>query len=572
MHRKSRTQILATAILSTALTIGSISAAAAKAAEQPQNPARPNFLIILADDLGFSDLGAFGGEIQTPNLDRLALDGVRLTGYHTSSMCAPTRAQLLTGVDSHRAGLGRMSDAPDPLYAEVRGYEGALRDDVATLPEILRDNGYRTVQAGKWHLGKAPDKSPSRRGFQYSFTLAQGSGHHYGLDISSDSEKSGFSTYSQNGKVLAELPADFYSSDTFATKLIEGLRTTREEQGAKPFFAYLAFTAPHWPLHAPAQSIAKYRGVYDAGYEALRERRIQKQDELGLASANLPRVYSPEVRPWNTLNAEEKAYYIASQETYAGMVDRLDYNVGRVVDYLKSTGEYDNTVIIFSSDNGAAGRDLRRDKKPMALYLKADNSPANIGRPSSFAAVGSGWAEAATSPARLYKRYQTEGGTRVAAFLHYKGLPKTGGREHGQIDNVYTNVRDVAPTFLELAGVPVPQGTYRDRSVQPISGRSQVAYWKGQTDRVYPAEAPVGGELYGSKSLRRGDWKLVSLRGDDWALYNVAQDPGETVDRSATEPEKLARLKADWATYARENWVNEDPAINKAELADTNPQ
>lgn len=571
MNIKPRLKRFTAGLLSTALTLGLVPAAKADSAGQAPSQTRPNFLVILADDLGFSDLGAFGSEIQTPHLDRLALEGVRLTGFHTSSMCAPTRAQLLTGVDSHRSGLGRMGDEPKQRYKGIPGYEGALRDDVATLPEILRDHGYRTVQAGKWHLGSDIAKDPSRKGFEYSFVMLHGGHHHYGADQSFDVAKGG-TTFRQNGKTLKKLPADFYSSDTFTTKLIEGLQSTEQKQPGKPFFAYLAFTAPHWPLHAPQENIAKYRGLYNDGYEALRERRIQSQARLGVASATQPRVYSPEVRPWAELNEDEKRYYIAAQEAYAGMVDRLDYNVGRVVDYLKSTGQYENTVILFLSDNGAAGRDLRRDKKPMAEFTKADNRPENIGKPGSFASIGSGWAEASSSPARLYKRYQTEGGTRVAAFLRFGGLPKTGGAIKGVIDNVYANVRDVAPTFLDLAGVPIPKDVYRNRKIQPIIGRSQVAYWKGEADRIYPADVPVGGELYGSKSLRRGDWKLVSLRGSDWALYNIAQDPGETIDLSATHPEKLAQLKNDWDTYARENWVREDASVNAEELGNTNPQ
>jgi arylsulfatase A-like enzyme len=562
-------------------TLGMVPSAVAQAGKTAPAPAvqsrtppvvarRPNFLVIVADDLGFSDIGAFGGEIQTPNLDRLALSGVRLTGYHTSSMCAPTRAQLLTGVDSHLAGLGRMDAKPSALYDGHPGYEGYLRADVATLPEILRDNGYRTVQAGKWHLGQAPANDPSQRGFDYSYVMIQGAQHHFGADLSASGK--GGTTYRENGKVLTSLPTNYYSSDAFASKLIDGLRSTRARDGSKPFFAYLAFSAPHWPLHAPPEVIAKYRGRYADGYEALRTRRIERQDALGLASAKLPRAYSDEVRPWAQLSNEDKAYYIASQEVYAAMVDRLDINVGRVVDYLKSTGEYENTVVLFHSDNGAAGRDLLRDRTPMAKFKQADNTPANIGKPTSFAAVGSGWAEAASAPAKLYKRYQTEGGTRVVAFLRYDGLAKTGGAAAGSIDGVYTNVRDITPTFLDLAGIPVPQGSYKGRVVQPISGRSELAYWQGRAGRVYPADVPVGGELYGSKSLRKGDWKLVSLRGDDWALYNVARDPGETKDLSATEPAKLAELRGDWTTYARTNRVLEDPQINSEELAGTNPQ
>jgi arylsulfatase len=445
-----------------------------------------------------------------------------------------------------------------------------LRSDVATLPEVLRDNGYRTVQAGKWHLGTALENDPARKGFQYSFAMLQGHEHHFGENISADPAEG--TTYRLNGVTLTELPDGFYSSDEYASRLIQGLQTTRAEQGEKPFFAYLAFSAPHWPLHAPPETIARYRGQYDAGYESLRDKRIQRQDELGLASASLPRVYSDEVRPWSELNADERAYYIASQEVYAAMVDRLDYNVGRVVEYLKSTGEYENTVILFHADNGAAGRDFLRDKKPFAPYAAADNSPASIGTAKSYAAVGSGWAEAGSSPAKLYKRYQTEGGTRVVAFLRYDGLPKTGGAAAGSIDNVYTHVRDVAPTFLELAGVAAPVGTYKGRAIQPISGRSAVPYWRGQSDRVYPADLPVGGELYGSKSLRKGDWKLLSLRGDDWALYNIAQDPGETNDLKMANPEKFAELQNDWATYVRENNVLENPNLNAAALGDTNPQ
>jgi len=564
MTKKLKAKWLATGLIS-ALSLG-LAPAVAQAEEQK----RPNFLIILADDLGFSDLGAFGGEIRTPNLDRIAYDGVRLTGYHTSSMCAPTRAQLLTGVDNHRSGLGQMDDAPHERYQGLQGYEGALRSDVATLPEILRDNGYRTVQSGKWHLGSAPEKDPSQRGFEYSFVLAQGSHHHFGQDVSVLGGTG--SIYRENGQTLTELPADFYSTDTFTTKLIEGLEQTRQKQDGKPFFAYLAYTAPHWPLHASPEVIAKYRGVYDAGYDVLREQRIQRQVELGLVEEGQARVPSEEVRPWTDLNEEEKAYYIATQEVYAAMVDQLDQNVGRLVEYLKSTGEYENTVILFHSDNGAAGRDFRRDKEPFAPYAEADNRPEIIGKPESFAAVGSGWAEAASAPARLYKRYQSEGGTRVVSFLHYDGLPLTGGQVKGAIDNVYTHVRDVAPTFLELAGVPVPQGTYNGRDIQPVSGRSQVAYWKGEASRVYPADEPVGGELYGSKSLRKGDWKLVSLQGVDWTLYNIAKDPGETLDLGATHPEKLAELKADWETYARENWVYEDPTLYAQQLGSTNPQ
>lgn len=520
--------------------------AAALAAGASAETRKPNFLIILADDLGFSDLGAFGGEIVTPNLDRLAQEGVRLTGFHTAPTCSPTRAQLLTGTDNHLNGLGRMAEAPDPAQNGKPGYEGYLRADVATLPEILRDNGYRTVHSGKWHLGTAPEQDPARRGFDLSFTLAEAGHNHFGPGAGGI-----FASvhYTDNGVPVTALPEDFYSSDYFTDKLIDKLEDSRKAAPDKPFFAYLALTAPHWPLHAPEESIAKYRGKYDEGYEALRDQRTRRQAELGLVAADTARASNPKVRPWESLTLAEKRYYIAAQETYAGMVDRLDVNVGRVVEYLKRTGEYENTVILFLSDNGAEGVDLNVPPYS-ALAGKADNRPENIGSASSFAAIGPGWAEAATAPARLYKAYQSEGGTRVVAFVRGPVVADRGG-----ISRAFGHVRDVTPTFLELAGAPVPQGEYNGRAIQPVSGRSLVAHLKGEAERVYPKDVPVGAELFGSRALRKGDWKLLAQHGGDWALYNLAQDPGETKDLRAQFPEKAAELIRDWEAYAEANNV-----------------
>ncbi|MFT3995838.1 MAG: arylsulfatase [Asticcacaulis sp.] len=534
LSRRLTTFMLAAGL--SAIVGGGVFAAFADPAK-PATAKKPNFLIIVADDLGFSDLGAFGGEIQTPNLDRLAFEGVRLTSFHSAPMCAPTRAQLLTGADNNRIGLGQMSEPTPARYKGIAGFEGALSDNVATLPEILRDNGYRTVQSGKWHLGGALEKDPSRRGFQYSFSPAKGG-------------------FRDNGRDVGKLADNVDSSDEFTTRFIDKLKQSRAAGDDKPFFGYLAFTAPHWPMQAPAASIAKYRGRYDKGYEVLRAERIKRQAELGLIDANAPHVFSDEVKPWKDLTPQEKAYYIAAREVYSGMVDRLDYNVGRLVAYLKSTGEYDNTVILFVSDNGAAGRDLSRDQKPEGRFLKADNRPENIGNPTSFASIGAGWAEAASAPAKLYKQHASEGGTRVAAFITYRGFANKGG-----IGRAYGHVRDATPTFLELAGIPVPKDEYNGKRIFPVTGRSQVAWLTGKADRVYPIDAPVGVMFAGSRSMRKGDWKLLSLRNEGWRLYNLASDPGETKDLTAAHPEKAQELLADWTAYARENV---DPAFAEA--------
>jgi arylsulfatase A-like enzyme len=270
-HGSRFARLLFAALIGAAATVGSVQA----------KERRPNLLVIVADDLGYSDLGAFGGEIRTPNLDKLALNGIRLAGFHTAPTCSPTRSMLLSGTDNHRAGLGTMAEMIRPNQQGKPGYEGYLRSDVATLAERLSVSGYRTLLSGKWHLGLTPEQDPHARGFERSFALLQGGHNHYGTDA--DPEKGGRATYTEQGKRLTQLPPDFYSSDTFATRLIEFLgEEPASGKPARPFFGYLAFTAPHWPLQAPAEDIARYKGRYDEGFDVLRERRLARQRELGI--------------------------------------------------------------------------------------------------------------------------------------------------------------------------------------------------------------------------------------------------------------------------------------------------
>jgi len=310
-------------------------------ADAPTAQDRSNFLVIVADDLGYSDLGAFGSEISTPHLDALALSGLRLTDFHTAPTCSPTRSMLLSGTDNHRAGLGSMAEFVAPNQKGQPGHEGHLRADVASLAELLAANGYRTLQSGKWHLGLRPEDDPHARGFQHSFTLLQGSHNHFGTDIGKGA------TYREDGRTLTSLPANFYSSDTFTDKLIEQLQaTSKGAEGRKPFLAYLTFTAPHFPLQAPPAEIAKYKGRYDAGFEALREQRLKRQVELGLVDAKAA-AHAPALPngPWEAYTPEQKRFAARNMEVFAAMVDRVDQNVGRVVAELKRTGEYDNTII-----------------------------------------------------------------------------------------------------------------------------------------------------------------------------------------------------------------------------------
>lgn len=507
---------------------------------------RPNFLIIVADDLGFSDLGAFGGEIDTPNLDALARQGLRLTGFHSAPTCSPTRSMLLSGTDHHRAGLGNMAEMVSPNQKGRPGYEGYLSPNVASLAERLAAGGYRTLMSGKWHLGTAPDQDPHRRGFQQSFALLQGGHNHFGLGIADTPAKG--SVYTRDGQIVTNLPADFYSSDYFTDQLLSGLSTS--SGSGKPFFAYLTFTAPHWPLQAPASDIAKYHGRYDAGFEVLRQQRLKRQAELGLIDPTRPAA-TPVLRTgdWNSLSPQEKAEQSRRMEIYAAMVDRLDRNVGRVVDYLKRTGQFENTVILFTSDNGAEGMDVREGRLALAKVQAdaADNRPENFGKATSYLSAGPGWAQAATAPSRLFKAYTTEGGTRVAAFLTYAGVAR-----QGAISDAFGTVQDVVPTFLDLASLPAPTTRFEGRKVEPVRGVSWTPYLEGKTDRVHSEQEAVGWELFGHRALRQGDWKLVGPAEGGWQLFNLRTDPGETQDLATEHPARLKQLIAAWEKYARE--------------------
>ncbi|BAK65736.1 arylsulfatase [Sphingobium sp. SYK-6] len=505
---------------------------------------RPNFLIIIADDLGYSDIGAFGGEIATPNLDRLALTGLRLTGFHTAPTCSPTRAMLLSGTDNHLAGLGSMAETLAPNQRGKPGFEGYLRPDVASLAERLSAGGYRTLFSGKWHLGLKPEQDPHARGFQRSFALLQGGHNHFGQGLSTDPARG--DTYTLDGKPLAQLPADFYSSDVFATKLIEALNGTGGAK--KPFFAYLAFTAPHWPLQARPEDIAKYRGRYDAGFDVLRAQRLKRQRELGLISpqtvahsTKVPRGH------WDALTAAEQRQAARDMEIYAAMVDRLDQNVGRVLDALRASGELDNTVILFMADNGAEGLDVEGGglKLLEARLARADNSFANRGTATSYVAYGPGWAQAATAPSWSVKGYATEGGTRTVSFLNWRGIAR-----QGQTSNAFLSVADIAPTFLDLAGIARDGTSFAGRAVRPITGKSWAPFLAGKADRVYGVEEAIGTELFGSRAIRQGDWKITDPGDGKWRLFNLAEDPGETQDLSLAEPERFTLLLAAWDSYA----------------------
>lgn len=534
--------------LLTALSLAALAISSAQARERKP----PNFLIIVADDLGYSDLGSFGGEIRTPNLDSLAMRGVRFTDFHTAPACSPTRAMLLTGTDPHRVGLGAM-ELVAPNQQGKRGLEGYLRPDNATLAELLVANGYRTYLSGKWHLGTAPGQDPHDRGFQHSFAILPAAHNHFGLGLATDPTKG--VVYTEDGKIIEELPSGFYSSDHIGDRMVAFLK-----QGAmgpdrdQPFLAYVAFTAPHAPLQAPAEDIARYRGVYDQGFDVLRAKRLERQAALKLRDPAKPvHTRSKPVGGWLALTAQQKAQSAREMEIYAAMVDRLDQNVGRIVEELRRSGKLENTVILFLSDNGPEGMAYDDAELPTIKkrYDEADNRLDNLGAANSYAGYGPGWASASAAPSWLYKTYATEGGTRTASFI---AGPKniTGA---GRIGRAFLTAADIMPTFLALAGVQDPKGRFAGRQVELIQGSSLVPYLRGDADLVHDPEEAFGTELFASRSIRKGDWKITDIGDGQWHLFNLEKDLGETEDLAMAEPARLAELTGAWDRYVEKNGV-----------------
>ncbi|KAF2143938.1 uncharacterized protein K452DRAFT_268447 [Aplosporella prunicola CBS 121167] len=539
-------------------------------------PKKPNILVMVADDLGFSDTGPYGSEIATPYLDRLAREGLRMTDFHTAASCSPTRAMLLSGTDSHIAGLGAMAEwmnkAPE-VFAGRAGYEGYLNKKVAAMPEVLQENGYFTVMSGKWHLGLTKELAPCSKGFDRSFTFLPGAGNHYNNEPQLEGKPTallkgeGRGFWMENERFLdphEEVPKPFYSSTTFTEKLIGFLDERTGEEREKPFFAYLPFTAPHWPLQAPREKIDKYRGQYDDGPHALRDRRLVALQREGLVPADVipAPLHTMRQKPWDEMNPEEQKRSARAMEIYAAMVDVMDENIGKVLSYLTSTDELDDTFVVFMSDNGAEGNMLEAVPVLAGATLDAviakyyDNSFENLGNANSFVWYGPQWASAATAPSRGVKSYSTEGGIRCPCIVRYPaGLKRAGG----SISHAFTTVMDVLPTVLELAGLAHPAPWFQGREVAGLRGRSWGALLAAAEDDVvaYDEEAPiVAWEQIGVAAVRRGQWKAVFLpppKGKGgWELYDLSRDLGEIDDLSEREPAKLKEMMKYYETYFQE--------------------
>lgn len=522
-------------------------------------PKRPNIVIILGDDLGFADMGAFGSEIKTPNLDSLAADGVRFTNFYTHASCSPTRSMLLSGVDTHLNGLGNMDEWTAPNQRGVDGYEGILNDRVATLPELLRDSGYHTYMAGKWHLGKSPDKIPAARGFERDFSLLDGAGSYW--DMTNFTAASPLSVFTEDGKYLTRLPDDYYATKTCIDKLMGFIDDNRSD--GKPFFVYFAPQAPHDPYHLPREWRSRHVGEYDKGWDAVRQERLKRQIELGI----MPMGTQLSERMWFipdpiVLAPATRAVLGKKMELYAGMVENLDFHVGRLINHLKKIGEYENTLFIVFGDNGAEGTDLFKmiAGKPgtrdfLFAAMKWSQTSFNAwGDPGTYVAYGPMWAQASMTPFSQYKGWLAEGGIRNALIVSGPAVK----RPRGTVNQGLMHVADIMPTLLEIAGTSYPKAR-QGRELPELMGKSWGRVLAGQAESPRTEQDYLGWELFGNRAVRQGEWKLrweyKPLGKGEWELFNLVTDPSEHRNLAAERPDKVKELLGLWGSYVQVNNV-----------------
>lgn len=530
---------------------------------------RPNIVVILADDMGYSDIGCYGSEIQTPNLDKLASEGVRFTQFYNTARCCPTRASLLSGLYPHQAGMGHMTGN---VHEDLPGYRAELsRDHAVTIAEVLKPAGYSTYMAGKWHVtsndrpGMPTDNWPRQRGFDRFYGTIKGGGSYYDPAV-----------LTRDNTPITPLsdpeyhPEHFYYTDAIADQSSRFIREHHQNTGANPFFLYVAFTSPHWPLHAPAETVAKYKSKYDAGYEPVRAARFEKMKSLGLIDPKWE--LSPAPLKWP--DVEHKEWEARCMEVYAAQVDRMDTGIGRIIEALRETGQLDNTLVMFLADNGACaekmGRDIHQDRadaKPIAarpideIQLEVFPKYTLDGRPirdghiampgpdDSYVAYGQGWANVSNTPFREYKHWVHEGGISAPLIAHWpRGISR-----HNELERQPAHLVDLMATFVELSGATYPKTSLTGNIMTPMQGVSLLPAFAG---KHLSRSKPIFFEHEGNRAIRDGDWKLVAkgARGD-WELYNIAADRTEMHNLAASEPGRVKTMAQQWERWAESSQV-----------------
>lgn len=506
---------------------------------------RPDIVLILADDMGFSDLGCYGGEIETPNLDRLAREGTRLTQFYNSPRCSPSRASLLTGLHPHQVGIGILNfdDSPD-------GYPGNLAEQCVTAAEVLRDAGYGTYLSGKWHLASDMEQPnpawPTRRGFERFFGTLEGAGSFYQPRTLTEQE----TNVEERG-----LDDDFFYTDAISDRAVDFIAGHDDERRDDPLFLYLAYTAPHWPLHAHEEDLQRYRGRFDAGWDRLREQRLERLVEEGLIEPGTKlSERDPRVPAWE--DVEDADWEASRMEAYAAQVHRMDQGIGRVLDELERRGRLDDALIIFLSDNGGCAEEMPPDKVeefvtafvPMKLTTRHGQpvTPGNHpgmrpGDETTYQSYGRCWANLSNTPFREYKHWVHEGGIATPFLVHWPA----GLGERGALRDAPAQLTDVLPTLIEVAGATYPD--QRDgRPVPPAEGRSMLPLLRGEDD----PERTLLWEHEGNAGVRRGGWKLVRKYRQDWELYDIDADRSELDDLAGDHPDVVAELAAEYEAWA----------------------
>ena len=528
-------------------------ASAANAADD-----RPNIVFLLADDLGYTDIAPYGSEVNTPTLSELANNGVKFTNYHTAANCAPARAMLLTGVSNHLAGVPNIPEMMSPTQKLQDNYQGVLGDNVVTIATLLEDAGYHTYLAGKWHLGSAPGKLPSQRGFERTVAL---------MDSGADNwEQRPYLPIYDEANWFADgeriqLPEDFYSSKFLIDKTIEFIESNRDD--GQPFFAYVPFQAVHIPVQAPQAYIDRYIGRYDQGWHKLREERHERAAELGIVPPDIDKLEMASTADWDALSAERQRYESKRMAVYAGMIEAMDAHIGRLVTYLKQTGQIENTVFIFTSDNGAEGSGAQDPftfaTQRTVASLGYNTDYATLGLKGSYNTINPGFTSAAVSPLSFYKFYVGEGGLRVPLVI--SGLPLG---EVIEQTPAFAWATDIAATVISLAGIESPAGRYGGRPVLPMTGRDLLPVVSGEQPRVYADEDSVGYELTGHGVLFQGDYKLARnlapLGDGEWRLFDIVSDPGETRDLKDKMPARFQQMLSAYENFERQNRVQALPA------------
>ena len=501
--------------------------------------ARPNIILILADDMGYSDVGCFGGEIRTPNINRLAGEGTRLAQFYNAARCCPTRASLLSGLYPHQAGVGHMM-----ANKGLPGYEGQLNERCITLAEALKSAGYRTAMSGKWHVSRANVRKPmvnhqSNQPFwqsKSSWPRQRGFDSYYGTIIGVGDFFDPFTLVRDNEPIQEAPPKGFYYTDAITDEAVKQIKTAGAKQGT-PLFLYVAYTAPHWPLHALEEDIRKYEGVYDGGWDNVREARRQRMIEMGMIDAHSPLPpREPDVKAWD--EAPNKKWQARRMAVYAAQIDRMDQGIGKILAALDETKQADNTLVVFLSDNGGCAENVQpdwfdipqqtRDGRKIAVGNDPKVTP---GGQESFQSYGPAWAMASNTPFRRYKHYVHEGGIATPFVMRWPGKV-----EAGAIERTPRHLIDIMPTFLEAAGASYP-------SDKPML--EGVSLFKS------PNERAICWEHEGNRAIRRGQWKLVQEHGKEWELYNIEKDRTERNNLISQLPDLTSAMQREYDQWAK---------------------